>query len=327
MQKVYITGIAGFIGFHTALRLKSRGYFVYGCDNFTTAYSPILKEKRASLLEKQGIIVTRICICDQKEQKKLLDQYPPDYVIHLAAEAGVRASIEKPDLFIQTNIAGFVSLLEVIKDFPCSFIYASSSSVYGDNREYPSSEMHKTDVPLSLYGATKKADELIAYAYHKIYKIPMVGLRFFTCYGPYGRPDMAIYLFTDKIYHNQPITVYGNGHMERDFTYVDDIVSGIEASMKEPKGFDIFNLGKGHTDNLLSLIAIIEKRLGKKATIDFQPKPEVDPFKNCADISRAKQILNYSPSINLEVGVNRFIDWYEQYLGEVQFPYLLNKHF
>jgi UDP-glucuronate 4-epimerase len=310
MQTVYITGIAGFIGFHLARKLKNLGFFVLGCDDFNPAYNVELKRQRAAILEEENIPVHPICISNKEGQRALFKKHPPHFVIHLAAQAGVRASIEQPDIFIKTNVQGFIDLLEVVKDFKAKFLYASSSSVYGDNKEYPSSEAHKTDSPLSLYGATKKSNELMAFAYHKIYNIPMIGLRFFTCYGPYGRPDMAIYLFTDKIFHQRPITVYGEGKMERDFTYVDDIVQGILAAMAFETPFDIFNLGKGKTDNLLHLISIIETRLNKKAIIDFQPRPEVDPIKNCADVSKAQGLLGYTPSTPLEIGVNRFIDWY-----------------
>ena len=310
MRVVYITGIAGFIGFHLALKLKEVGCFVYGCDDFNNAYSVDLKRQRAEILKQKGVEVHEFCISSRAAHRVLFKKNPPTHVIHLAAQAGVRASIDHPDIFIKTNVQGFVDILEVLKEFKPKFLYASSSSVYGDNKEYPSSENHKTDAPLSLYGATKKSNELMAFAYHKIYGIPMIGLRFFTCYGPYGRPDMAIYLFTDKIYHGKPITVYGEGKMERDFTYVDDIVKGIMAAMEYQTSFDIFNLGKGKTDNLLHLIDVIERGLNKKAIIDFQPRPEVDPIKNCADVSKAQNLLGYTPSTPIEVGIEHFINWY-----------------
>ena len=307
-RQIYITGIAGFIGYHLAAKLKHLGAHVTGIDNFNEAYPPQIKFEREKELNKLGIEVNHIPL---SEQKNLFLETKPSVVIHLAAQAGVRASLDHPDIFVETNIQDFVSLLELTRiHAPEKFIFASSSSVYGDNQKFPLTESDMTDHPVSLYGATKKANELIAYAYHNMTKVPTIGLRFFTCYGPYGRPDMAIFKFVHNIYNGLPITVYNEGKMKRDFTYVDDIVNGIIASIDHDTSFDVFNLGKGKTDDLTTLISLIEKRLEKKAIIDYQPRPFVDMPLNIADIEKSSQKLNFTPSTPLEEGLNNFIDWY-----------------
>ncbi|MCF7806426.1 MAG: GDP-mannose 4,6-dehydratase [Simkaniaceae bacterium] len=315
-QSIYITGIAGFIGFHLASALHQLGVKVFGCDNYNDAYPPKIKHDRTAILKKKNIPIYNADISDFKKQEEIYSKERPTVVIHLAAQAGVRASIHHPQRFIDTNVTGFVNQLELMKIFrPAKFIYASSSSVYGDNTKFPLSESDPTDHPVSLYAATKKANELIAYAYHTMTQIPMIGLRFFTCYGPLGRPDMAIYLFTQNIINGDPITVYHEGKMKRDFTYIDDIVQGIIASIQYETSFDVFNLGKGHTDDLTKLISIIENRLGKKAKIDYQPRPSVDMPMNIADIEKSRKALGFTPSTPLDTGVNRFIDWYLKYVS------------
>lgn len=313
-QSIYITGIAGFIGFHLANRLHTLGAHVFGCDTFNAAYPPQIKYERAERLKNKGISIHTLSINDCAGHQALFNTQQPDIIIHLAAQAGVRASLNQPQDFVTTNLAGFVELLELMKLYPPKkFLFASSSSVYGDNTHFPLSEKDMTDHPVSLYGATKKANELIAYAYHTLLNIPMIGLRFFTCYGPFGRPDMAIFKFVKNITENQPITVYHEGKMKRDFTYVDDIVSGICNAIQHDCTFDVFNLGKGKPDDLNTLIHLIEKRLNKKAIIDYQPRPKVDMPLNIADITKSHQILNFTPQISLEEGINRFIDWYLEY--------------
>ncbi|MDN3504952.1 MAG: NAD-dependent epimerase/dehydratase family protein [Rhabdochlamydiaceae bacterium] len=313
-QTIYVTGIAGFIGFHLACRLHSMGYSVVGCDTFNDAYPPKIKHDRAKILRHKRIEIYQASISNRLEQDKIFQKHKPDIVINLAAQAGVRASLAKPEVFVESNLVGFVELCELMRKYPPKkFIYASSSSVYGDNTKFPLAESDKADHPVSLYGATKKANEVIAYSYHSMFKVPTIGLRFFTCYGPYGRPDMAIYIFVKNILEGKPITVFNEGKMERDFTYVDDIVSGIVASISYETNFEIFNLGKGQTDDLNTLIDIIETRLKKKAIIDYQPRPAVDMPMNIADIEKSSEKLGFTPKTPLKEGVNKFIDWYLEY--------------
>lgn len=308
-MKIFVTGIAGFIGFHTALALHKLGYKVDGCDNFNHYYDPALKRARAAILLKHGISVIESSL---ENIASLSPLFEATHIIHLAAQAGVRYSIDHPHVCIDANINGFVHLLECIvkRKEVKKLIFASSSSVYGLNQKIPFREDDPTDAPSSLYGASKKANELIAHAYHHLYGLPMIGLRFFTVYGPWGRPDMAYYSFTHAIQNNLPITVYGNGELTRDFTYIDDIVNGIIAALEHPTDFDIFNLGNNHPESVNTLIAEIEKRLNKTAHIIQAPKPASDVICTYADISKSAQALGYDPKTPLAEGLNRFINWY-----------------
>lgn len=314
MLKVCITGIAGFIGMHTALALKKKGYAVVGFDHFSPIDPPSLRYDRQKELKKLDIDCETLELCDASALRNFYDRHQPDLTIHLAAKAGVRQSIEEPMSFIQTNIVGFVTLLEVLKDrATCPLIYASSSSVYGTNTKVPFSESDRSDHQVSLYGATKKSNELIAHAYHHLYSIPMTGLRFFTVYGPWGRPDMACWLFTKAIFEEKPIRLFNQGKMKRDFTYVDDIVAGILACVEAKASFAVYNLGGSHCHPLVDFVRKIEKATGKTAIIDHQPMQPGDVLCTHADVTLSDQALHFKPKVSLEVGLKRFVDWYRTY--------------
>lgn len=310
-MKIFITGIAGFIGFHLARALQSRGDDVLGCDNFNSYYDPQLKRKRARILEKTKIPILENDICNTAFLEKILKEQKITHFIHFAAQAGVRHSINDPDSYVQANLEGFVKVLEACKHYPMiKFIYASSSSVYGVNKKIPFSENDPTDSPTNLYGATKKANEVIAHAYHHLYGMHVTGLRFFTVYGPWGRPDMAYFSFTKSIIEDRPIQVFNHGRMQRDFTHIDDIVKGTIAAIDLGAPCEIFNLGNNRPEDLLELIRIIEKNTGKKAKIEFLDMQPGDVPITFADISKSTQLLNYNPSISLNDGIEQFVDWY-----------------
>jgi UDP-glucuronate 4-epimerase len=310
-MKIFITGIAGFIGFHLARFLAARGDFVIGCDNFNAYYDPELKKKRAQILFKEGIQVLDLDICDSSSIENVVSKNAITHLVHLAAQAGVRHSFKDPQSYVKTNLDGFVRVLEVCRKYPhMKLIYASSSSVYGLNEKTPFSEDDFTDKPASLYGATKKANEVIAHSYHHLYGISATGLRFFTVYGPFGRPDMAYYSFTRSIMEEIPIQVYNHGQMQRDFTYIDDIVRGTASAINLGAPFEIFNLGNNRPEELLDLIAIIEERVGKKAKIEFLPMQPGDVPITFADISKSASMLQFQPTISLKEGLERFVDWY-----------------
>jgi UDP-glucuronate 4-epimerase len=314
MHTICITGLAGFIGFHTALALAKRGKKVVGFDNFDPYYSPQLKKDRMQLLQQLGINCESIDLSDSSKLEHFFDQHQPEGVIHLAAQAGVRYSIEQPKKFIESNVTGFVNLLEILKNRPNTpFIYASSSSVYGMNRKAPFHEEDRTDHSVSLYGATKKCNEVIGYAYHHLYKIPMTGLRFFTVYGPWGRPDMAYWLFTEAIFNQKPIKLFNEGRMQRDFTYVDDIVQGILASLEQSAPFAIYNLGGNTCHDLRDFVAHIEKAAGIDAILEFLPMQAGDVCRTHADISLGIKDLHFIPRTSLEEGIPQFVNWYKRY--------------
>lgn len=302
-KKIYITGIAGFIGFHLARRLKALGHEVRGCDNFNDYYDPRLKEERATLLD--GIPIDR---CDIRDLKAIP---PATHLVHLAAQAGVRASIKEPKRYVDSNLDGFVNILEICRHAqPLKFIFASSSSVYGDSSKVPFSECDPCDKPVSLYAATKRANELLAYSYHHLYRIPTIGLRFFTVYGPYGRPDMAYYSFAKAIFHGEPIEIFNNGEMERDFTYIDDIVEGIVATLDYDASFEIFNLGNNHPEKLIKMIALLEQNLGKEAIKIYRPMQLGDVKHTFADLTKSRRALNFTPKTSLEEGIAQFSSWF-----------------
>lgn len=314
MRRILITGAAGFIGFHLAQALVKSKETVFGIDNFNNYYCVDLKHQREQLLLEQGVVIDKIDLCDKKSLEKVFEKFQPTHVVHLAAQAGVRYSLIDPDAYIKSNIVGFTNLLEVMKNTPnLPLIYASSSSVYGDSSSTPFSESQSTDTPINLYGATKKANELIAYAYHSLYGMRMIGLRFFTVYGPWGRPDMAYYTFTSKIVNNQPITIYEGEHIQRDFTYIEDIVDGILRSLDCSSPYEIFNLGNNKPVYLNTFIEILEEALGKKAVRDYQPRALGDMEITYADISKSQRMLGFNPKTSLEVGLNSFARWFEQH--------------
>lgn len=313
-KKIFITGIAGFIGFHLAMHLHRRGDIVIGCDNFNSYYDPALKRARASLLLKKGISIIEMEISHSVKLNQLIKDNETTHFVHLAAQAGCRNSAAQLEGYLHSNLTGFVHVLEVCKHYPkMKFIFASSSSVYGLNNKVPFAETDPTDQPASLYAATKKADELIAFTYHHLYKIPITGLRFFTVYGPWGRPDMAYFLFTDQILRGQPITLFHEGKMQRDFTYIDDIIEGTIAAIDLGADLEIFNLGNCHPEEINTLIALIEKATEKVAIRHFQPIQAEEVPITYADITKAKKKLNFNPSTSLEKGIAHFLNWFFEY--------------
>jgi UDP-glucuronate 4-epimerase len=312
VKKIFITGAAGFIGFHLALCLKKRGDFVIGLDNFNSYYDPQLKIERAQQLKNHEIEVVDGNICNQALLEELLKKHEITHIAHLAAQAGVRHSILAPEDYVASNLKGFVSVLEACRKFPhIKLTYASSSSVYGLNKKIPFSVEDPTDQPANFYGATKKANELIAFSYHHLYNLSITGLRYFTVYGPWGRPDMAYYLFAKKISNGTPIQVFNSGKMKRDFTYIDDIVQGTVAAIDLQAPYEIFNLGGNNPIELTHLIEVIEDSLGIKAIKEMKPMQQGEVLETYADIEKSKKILNYHPQVSLEEGISRFIDWFK----------------
>ncbi|MCH9608451.1 MAG: UDP-N-acetylglucosamine 4-epimerase [Chlamydiales bacterium] len=306
-KTIFLTGAAGFIGFHVAQALVRRGDKVIGFDNFNTFYSPQLKRDRAKLLEKEGIEVVEGELTTLKLPKCT-------HVLHLAAQAGVRYARENPNAYIDSNLTGFIRLLEELKNHPeIPLTYASSSSVYGTNEKIPFSTQDRTDRPANLYAATKKANELLAYSYHHLYGIKTTGLRFFTVYGPWGRPDMAYYSFTKAILEGKPLHLYNEGKMWRDFTYIDDIVAGTIGAIDLAAENEVFNLGNHKTEELLHFVKLLEEGLGKKAEIILEGAKSDEMIKTYADIKDSQEKLGYSPQTSLEKGLPRFIKWYLNY--------------
>jgi len=311
---IFITGIAGFIGFHVAQALRRRGDTVVGCDNFNAYYDPQLKRDRAALLEKQGIQVFDMDIRNSSLLEKLVLEHRTTHFVHLAAQAGVRHSIRHPEDYVAANMEGFVQVMEVIRRHPkISFIYASSSSVYGLNKKIPFSETDPTDMPSSLYGATKKSNELIAHAYHHMYGISVTGLRYFTVYGPWGRPDMAYFSFTRAILKGAPVHIYNEGQMKRDFTYIDDIVAGTLAAINLGASCEVFNLGNHKPEDVLYLVELLEKNIGKAAVKELLPMQPGEVPVTYADITKSRKQLGFSPKISLEQGIQKFLSWYQDY--------------
>jgi UDP-glucuronate 4-epimerase len=312
MKRVFITGAAGFIGFHVAQFLHRRGDAVVGYDNFNDYYPVSLKRARAEELRKMGISVIEGDICDAAALNRQLDAHQTTHLLHLAAQAGVRYSIINPAAYIEANITGFLNILEYCRHHPhVPLIYASSSSVYGLNTKIPFAVKDPTDHQASLYGATKKSNELMAHTYHHLYGIPVTGLRFFTVYGPWGRPDMAYYSFTKAILETRPIDVFNEGNLQRDFTYIDDIVAGTVAAMDLAAPYELFNLGNNQPVTLLSFIETIERALNKKAQKNFLPMQAGDVLATYADITHSQQKLGFQPKTSIETGIQHFVQWYQ----------------
>ncbi|MDF2549499.1 MAG: wcaG [Chlamydiales bacterium] len=311
-KKILVTGAAGFIGMHTALALKERGDFVLGLDNFNSYYDVSLKRKRAEQLQERGISIAAGDITNLELMLQLVDQHQITHVVHLAAQAGVRYSLSCPEAYIESNILGFLKVLELCRARSLYLTYASSSSVYGLNREIPFSIEERTDRQASLYGVTKKSNELMAATYHHLYGLPVTGLRFFTVYGPWGRPDMAYFSFTEAICAGRPIDLYNFGQMRRDFTYIDDIVSGIIASVDYEGALEIFNLGNSQPEPLSQLVAILEEELGKKAVQNLLPMQPGDVLETYADLKESQLKLGYAPKTCLRAGLQSFVAWYKK---------------
>ncbi len=314
MKKVLVTGGAGFIGSHLVDKLISDGFKVVVIDNFNEYYDSKLKRDRISkILKGLDFKLYEVDICNLEELKNIFEEERIDIIFHLAAQAGVRYSLEDPFAYESSNILGTLNILELSKDYGIKkIVFASSSSVYGNSSKEYFSEEDDTSSPISLYAATKKATEVICHSYHSLYDIPMVGLRYFTVYGPYGRPDMALFKFTDAIIKGEEIDVYGEGKMERSFTYIDDIVDGTVKAMEANFSWEIFNLGSKSV-SLASLIEEIEKSATKKAEKKFMPIQKGDVLRTSADTSKAKKLLDWEPKVSIDLGVKNFVDWYREY--------------
>ena len=334
-MKVLVTGAAGFIGMHVVQRLAARGDNVVGIDNLNAYYDPSLKVARLEQLKgAPGFRFEKLDIVDKPSLDALFGREKFDAVVHLAAQAGVRYSIDNPLAYGDSNLSGFLNVLEACRHHPVRhLVYASSSSVYGGNAKMPFSEADSVDHPVSLYAATKKANELMAHTYSHLYGIPTTGLRFFTVYGPWGRPDMAYFSFTRDMLDGTPIAVYNAGKMMRDFTYIDDIVDGVIAVMDKPATPDpdfnpmspnpgssrapyrVFNIGNQDPVVLSEFIATIERSLGVEAIKQFKPMQPGDVVATHADVSALKAWTGVSPSTTLHVGIGRFVDWFKRYYG------------
>ena len=321
-QTILVTGAAGFVGSHVAARLAAMGHRVVGCDNFNDYYDPQLKTDRvAALLAPAGVECERIDIADGAQLRALFERVRPQLVVHLAAQAGVRYSLQNPDAYIQSNLVGFGNILEACRHHKVEhLLYASSSSVYGSNAKVPFSEADQVDEPVSLYAATKKANELMAHSYSHLYGFPATGLRFFTVYGPWGRPDMAYFSFTEKILRGEKIPVFAEGKLTRDFTYIDDIVEGVVRLLfkPQPEGegkvrHAVFNIGNNQPVVVLDFVRTLERVLGTEAVLDFQPMQAGDVPATHADTSRLQEWVGYKPATPLETGLTRYRDWYRSW--------------
>jgi UDP-glucuronate 4-epimerase len=317
-METLVTGGAGFIGSHVVEALLARGERVIALDNFNDYYSPDRKRLNVMpYLENPLFRLVQGDVRDRAMLEQLFSTEPIRRIVHIAAMAGVRSSVENPPLYEEVNVRGTLNLAEIaLRQGVQHFVFASSSSVYGKDAPVPYSEDARTDRPLSPYAATKKMAELLLYTYHYLYGLPVTVLRFFTVYGPRGRPDMAVYLFTEWIARDQPVRLFGDGSQGRDYTYVTDTVSGILAALDRPNGYQTYNLGNSNPHTNAHLIQLIEAELGKEARIEMRDYPSSDPPLTCADITRARRDLGYNPQVPLEEGVRRFVAWYKEVGGQ-----------
>ncbi|MFC1478334.1 SDR family NAD(P)-dependent oxidoreductase [Candidatus Margulisiibacteriota bacterium] len=317
-ETILVTGAAGFIGFHVSKALLNKGIKVIGIDNLNSYYDVKLKKARLKILKKDtGFTFIKLDLCNYQKLKKVFKKYSFTKICNLAAQAGVRYSLKNPFEYQRSNLEGFLNIIELAKEFKIEkFVYASSSSVYGGNTKTPFSIKDDVSRPVSFYGATKRANELIAYTYHHLYNLPVVGLRFFTVYGPWGRPDMAYYGFTKAILEGRSIDVYNYGKMKRDFTYIDDIVEGVLNSLEKPFDSEIFNLGNSNTVELLYFIECLEKGLNIKADKKMLPIQPGDVPETFADIEYSREKLGFAPKTNIEEGISSFLEWYKDYYGK-----------
>ena len=315
LPTILVTGAAGFIGFHLSKGLLEKGYRVIGLDSMNEYYDVSLKKSRLEILTSYpDFVFYKEDIQNLSGLKKVFQTHTIDRVCNLAAQAGVRYSLENPFSYQKSNLEGFLNLLEMAREYQVqNFVYASSSSVYGSNEKTPFSVEDRVDTPVSLYAATKKANELMAHAYHHLFDFPCTGLRFFTVYGPWGRPDMALFLFTDAILNNRPIDVYNYGRMRRDFTYIDDIVEGTIAAIEKPHAYEVFNLGNSITTELMEFIEVIEEELGMEAKKNMMPLQPGDVPATSADIQKSKEMLGFSPKTSIREGIHNFLVWYREY--------------
>ncbi len=333
MQKILVTGAVGFIGFHLSKLLCKQGFEVVGIDNINDYYDTALKQGRLDiLLEIEQFRFVKMDVTDEVAINTLFMEEGFDYVVHLAAQAGVRYSIENPKAYIDSNIVGFINVLEACRHYPVKhLLYASSSSVYGGNQKIPFSTEDSVDHPVSLYAATKKSNELMAHTYSHLYNIPTTGLRFFTVYGPWGRPDMAYFLFAKAIVNGEAIKVFNQGKMERDFTYVDDIVEGISKLLEHPPHknkkwsetdgkvsesfapYKIYNIGNNQPVKLEYFIKVIENALGTKAEKVYMDMQPGDVYKTFADVSDLSETIGFKPQTTIEEGINNFVQWFKEF--------------
>ena len=321
-MKILITGCAGFIGFHTAIKVLKKNYTVIGIDNLNHYYDVNLKKDRLKILKKySNFIFVKVNIENKFKVESIFKKFKPNKIIHLAAQAGVRYSLTNPHAYINTNIVGFMNILDNAKKIRCKhLVYASSSSVYGGLKKYPFKEDFKIDTPISMYAATKKSNELMAHVYSHLYKLPTTGLRFFTVYGPYGRPDMSLFLFVKAILNKKKINVFNYGKMKRDFTYIDDIVDGtVKVLSKPPRGtsksipYRILNIGNNNPVNLENFIENIEKKLNIKAFRNNMPIQKGDIPVSFASIDSIKKLTGYKPKTSIKTGISNFIKWFKKY--------------
>lgn len=336
-MRVFITGAAGFIGFHLARRLLTEGHEVAGYDNLNAYYDPQLKRDRLAILKEfPAFSITEADLADSKALSTACHVFAPDHVVNLAAQAGVRYSLDAPQDYVKGNLVGFANLLECCRQrVPKHLIYASTSSIYGASRQMPYAEGNVCDHQLNLYAASKKANEAMAHAYSHLFGIPATGLRFFTVYGEWGRPDMAFFKFANAIMSGKPIDVYNNGNMSRDFTYVGDIVEGLMQVVAVPPEADaewdaskpspgasgvaphrVFNIGNGNPVSLMRYIEVLEECLGRKAKYNFMPMQSGDVQDTCADVSKLATVTGYTPKTSVEEGLKAFADWYLSYYGK-----------
>ena len=331
--KILVTGAAGFIGFHLSKALLDQGYTVHGLDNLNNYYETSLKHARLNQLKAMAdFSFHHVDLKNGADVEEVFKEVQPEYVVHLAAQAGVRYSLENPHAYIDSNVQGFLNVLEACRHYPVKhLIFASSSSVYGANTQMPFSTAHAVDHPVSLYAATKKSNELMAHTYAHLFQVPVTGLRFFTVYGPWGRPDMAYFLFTKAILEGEPIKVFNHGKMKRDFTYVDDIVEAMTRLLPLPPApdstfdraqpnparsfapYQIFNIGNNQPEELGHFIETLEKALGKRAEKEYLPMQDGDVEATFADVDDLMEKVNFRPSTDIATGLGKFVEWYKNY--------------
>ncbi|WOH68249.1 NAD-dependent epimerase [Bradyrhizobium sp. BWA-3-5] len=323
-QAILVTGAAGFIGFHVARRLLAEGRAVIGLDNLNSYYDPALKRARLDILRaEQGFAFEQIDLADRLSVERLFEKHRFARVVHLAAQAGVRYSIDHPHAYVDANLAGFVNVLEGCRHHGCGhLVYASSSSVYGANTKQPFSVDDRTDHPISLYAATKKANELIAHSYSHLYRLPLTGLRFFTIYGPWGRPDMAYFIFTKAIMEGTPIRLFNHGRMRRDFTYIGDAARAVVQLVEQPPRdggegagppAKIYNVGNNHPEELTHVVAVLERELGRAAVTEMLPMQPGDVTETFADVAELMRDTGFRPQTSIEDGLREFVAWYRDY--------------
>ena len=336
MKKILVTGCAGFIGYHLCKRLLLKKHDLLGVDNLSNYYDISLKKSRLNeikkITEKYNLKwkFNKLDLINKNDVDNLFNQFKPEIVIHLAAQAGVRFSINHPEEYINSNLIGFFNVIENCRNhFIKNFLFASSSSVYGDSSKVPFSESNNVDCPVSLYGATKKSNELIAYSYSHLYKLPSIGMRFFTVYGPWGRPDMAPMLFTKAILSGSSLKVFNNGQNKRDFTYIDDIIEAIDrliekgiksnqtVLLKQEVPYQIFNIGNNKPINILKFIETLEEEIGIKAKKDFIPMQLGDVKETFADTNKIEKFLGFKPNTDLNNGIKSFIKWYKSFYKDI----------